>query len=666
MDGPSMYQGALRGTKRPTSLLARYETELSRLTDRGLAGLALTRGRELERIDALMRNIVQQSFDGVIAFADNGQVVVANAAAEMMFGRSLSGAPDCSFDVLFPHFDQFQRTDMDMSDGTNGRWEGWAERIDRTVFPVELALRQVSFEGGQQLVAVVRDITQAKEQERQLREQATHDALTGLANRMLLHERLDEALHEAARRSVSLALLLLDLDRFKEVNDTLGHHVGDRLLQELAHRLCCCVRPGDMVARLGGDEFAVLLPCGSDLAVALEVGERIASIVRDPFALSDAIVVEVGVSIGIATVPEHANEAAKLLQAADVAMYAAKANGTSVAVYNRASDHNSLRHLTLTGALRRAIEHGELAMHYQPKVCLRTGETHGCEALVRWEHPQFGSMSPDEFVPHAERTGLIHSLMVWTLDTALAQIALLGTHGFHLSVAVNISPTSLQDRGLHQLVLAALARHQVDPRLLILELTERAMLRDPRSATEILGRLHAEGVKLSVDDFGTGYSSLALLQKLAVDEIKIDRSFIARMAEDPSDLVLVRSTIDLAHNLGLQTVAEGIEQKAQLDLLRQHRCDVGQGFLFASALTGAQFAQWLRTRSHSLIDGAINPGARHFPEFAPSIQAKGANHIPSGMPDAAAAASWTLQEAFRLSEPELGSMPGRGDSLLGV
>jgi EAL domain-containing protein (putative c-di-GMP-specific phosphodiesterase class I) len=291
--------------------------------------------------------------------------------------------------------------------------------------------------------------------------------------------------------------------------------------------------------------------------------------------------------------PEHGDEAAKLLQGADVAMYAAKVGGTGVAVYERARDRSSLRHLALAGALRRAIEGGGLDLRYQPKICLATGRLLGAEALVRWTCPELGVVAPDEFVPHAERSGLIHDLLAWTLDAALAQAAALAARGVRFPVAVNTSCLSLQGRGLHDAVAAALARHRVDPGLLTLELTERAVLRDPDGAAEILGRLHEAGVRLSVDDFGTGYSSLALLQRLAVDEVKIDRSFVARMTRSRSDLVLVRSTVELAHNLGLVAVAEGVEEKEQARLLRQLGCDAAQGFLFAPALPGAEVAAWL-------------------------------------------------------------------------
>ncbi len=584
------------GTRRPGTLLARYEAELGRLVDRGLAELAFARGRELERLDLLMRNIVQQSFDGVVAFAEDGRVGTANPAAEAMFGLGPGGLAGRRFEQLFPDFRRF-RPAGDRAGGADGRWHGRAVRPDGGTFPVELALRTIALDGESRLVAVVRNTTHAEEQQARLRHQATHDALTGLANRVLLHERLEEAVRATLRDGRPTGLLLLDLDRFKEVNDTLGHHVGDRLLQEFARRLCRCVRPGDPVARLGGDESAVLLPDGADLATASGVAARIAATVREPFALSEEAVVEVGVSVGIALAPGHGDEGAKLLQSADVAMYAAKAGGTGVEVYERARDRSSLRHLALTGALRRAIEGGGLDLRFQPKLCLSTGRLLGAEALARWTCPELGVVAPDEFVPHAEKSGLIHDLLAWTLDAALAQAAELAARGVSFAVAVNTSCLSLQDRSLHDVVAAALARHRVDPGLLTLELTERAMLRDPEGAAEILGRLHEAGVRLSVDDFGTGYSSLALLQKLAVDEIKIDRSFVARMTRSRSDLVLVRSTVELAHNLGLLAVAEGVEEEEQARLLRQLACDAAQGFLFAPALAGAEVAAWATSQA---------------------------------------------------------------------
>jgi diguanylate cyclase (GGDEF)-like protein len=408
---------------------------------------------------------------------------------------------------------------------------------------------------------------------RRLRHQALHDSLTGLANRSLLHRRAERAL----RGDHPAAMLLIDLDRFKEVNDTLGHDHGDALLVEVAERLAGVLRRGDTLARLGGDEFAVLIAGAPDRAAVIEVAGRLQDALRRPFALR-GVAVELEASIGVALYPEHGRTAGQLLQRADVAMYEAKRDGTGVATYAAERDPYSADRLGLLAELRRAIERDELVLHYQPKISLRTGELTGVEALVRWQHPSRGLLAPDEFVPLAERTGAVADLTRWVVDHALAQQRAWREQGIDLPVAVNLAAANIVDLTLPDTVARLLRRHGVAGDRLECEISEHTVMADPVRATDVLAGLRQLGVRLSLDDFGTGHSSLAYLKRLPLDEVKIDRSFVAGMAEDENDAVIVRSTIDLARNLGLKVVAEGVETAEIMDALAGLRCDVAQGF----------------------------------------------------------------------------------------
>jgi diguanylate cyclase (GGDEF)-like protein len=418
---------------------------------------------------------------------------------------------------------------------------------------------------------------------RRLREQALHDALTGLPNRTLLHARAERAL----RGDEPAAMLLIDLDRFKEVNDTLGHDYGDALLIEVAERLGAALRRGDTLARLGGDEFAVLVAGAPDRAAVVELAGRLQDALRRPFALR-GVAVELEASIGVALYPEHGNTAGALLQRADVAMYDAKRGRRGVATYAPERDPYSADRLGLLAELRRAIVRDELVLHYQPKVSLDTGELTGVEALVRWQHPSRGLLGPDEFVPLAERTGAVADLTRWVVDRALAQQRAWRDEGVDLPVAVNLAAANIVDVTLPAAVAELLKRHGVAGERLECEISEHTVMADPVRATDVLGGLRALGVRLSLDDFGTGHSSLAYLKRLPLDEVKIDRSFVAGMAEDENDAVIVRSTIDLARNLGLQVVAEGVETAEIMRELAELRCDVAQGYYISRPLPAGE------------------------------------------------------------------------------
>jgi diguanylate cyclase (GGDEF)-like protein len=423
-------------------------------------------------------------------------------------------------------------------------------------------------------------------------QQSLHDALTGLANRKLLMARTSELLDEIQLTDGLVALVLLDLDRFKDINDTLGHPVGDRVLQVVAARVQDAVRPGDLVARLGGDEFAILLHGVNDEATVLEVAERIRATLHEPISF-DGTMVDLDASLGIALFPDHGEDFDQLHRRADVAMYVAKASGGGVAIYDFEKDTNSLARLGLLGELRHAVEAGQLELWYQPKVSLATGEVLGVEALVRWHHPTLGLVMPDQFIPLAEQSGLMPRLTDLLLDQALAVRSQLDAGGSDLIIAVNISVRDLLDYGFADRVAAALRRHRVVPETLMLEITERRLLADYDRGAKVLSELVATGVHISLDDFGTGYSSLTLLKRVPVCELKIDQSFVSRIGDSEADATIVGSIVELAHALDLTVVAEGVETTDVLDRLKALGCDQAQGWLIGLPMDAATASGWI-------------------------------------------------------------------------
>jgi diguanylate cyclase (GGDEF)-like protein len=431
---------------------------------------------------------------------------------------------------------------------------------------------------------------------RRLRHQALHDDLTDLPNRTLLYERVEDAIADVSRTDGVAALLLIDLDRFKEVNDTLGHNHGDRLLEQVAARLQEAVRRGDTLARLGGDEFAVLVRDVPNRAAVVEVAARLQDAMKRPFVIND-FTAELDASVGIAYCPDHGTDVHQLVQRADVAMYDAKRSRTSIETYSEARDPYSAERLQLLGELRSAIHAGELVLHYQPKVGVDSETVIGVEALVRWNHPRLGLLPPNEFVPLAERTGAIGELTRWVLDAALAQLRIWRDAGQDLTMAVNLAAPNIVDEAIPGLVADLLERHGVPGDRLECEISEHTVMADPHRAISVLESLRALGVRLSLDDFGTGHSSLAYLKRLPLDEVKIDRSFVMGMTDNSDDAAIVRSTIDLARNLGLEVVAEGVESAAILRDLGALSCDIAQGFYLSRPLPAAELDSWLSSRA---------------------------------------------------------------------
>ena len=430
--------------------------------------------------------------------------------------------------------------------------------------------------------------------------QALHDPLTGLPNRALFRHEVEAAL--GARHGTSSAVLLMDLDRFKEVNDTLGHHNGDLLLQAVADRLRSTLRPGDVVARLGGDEFGILLLETGDRQAVNALAERMNHALADPFPVHE-MTLEVGASIGIAMFPEDGDDVDTLIQRADVAMYVAKSTFRGHEFYSHDQDTYSPTRLALLGELRTALETGQLAVAYQPKVEVATGRIIGAEALIRWDHPRRGFVPPDEFIPVAEHTGLLRPMTLFVLESALEQCAKWRATGYELDVAVNLSVRNLLDIELPNDVARLLSKYGLPPSVLELEITESALLADPVRTHGVLQELHRVGVGISIDDFGTGYSSLSYLRRMPVDELKIDKSFVTDMALDENAALIVRSTIDLGRNLGLRVVAEGVETREVWEQLAALGCHVAQGYFFGRAVAAPQFARQL-TRGAGTSPGA--------------------------------------------------------------
>lgn len=422
--------------------------------------------------------------------------------------------------------------------------------------------------------------------------ESLHDALTGPPNRTLMGDRLDQLLIAGARGGLTTGLLLMDLGRFKEVNDTFGHDYGDELLRQIGPRLRTRLRNGDTIARLGGDEFAILLPNVGSLAAATAVADALQLALESAFHV-EGVDLDIEASIGVVVSGQHGDDASTLLQHADTAMYVAKGRDLGVFAYEQETDTHSPGRLALLGELRRAIENEELFLHFQPKLGISTGEVIGVEALVRWDHPTRGTVYPDDFVPLAEHTGLMAPLTRFVLIAALTQAKSWSDQGFPLQVAVNLSARSLLDEHLPRQVAELLAAHEVPARLLKLEVTESAIMADPARASRLLRRLADLGVEISIDDFGVGYTSLGQLKNLPITELKIDKSFVMTMNQDTSDALIVQSVIDLGHNLGLTIVAEGVENAAVLEQLSAYGCDDAQGYHFCRPIPAGTIDEWL-------------------------------------------------------------------------
>jgi diguanylate cyclase (GGDEF)-like protein/PAS domain S-box-containing protein len=471
--------------------------------------------------------------------------------------------------------------------------EATAQRKDATEFEVDLHLVPVGdFGEPTHWVAFLRDVTDSKNQLVMLRRQATLDVLTELPNRMLLLERLEKAIDAARGKKGITALLLMDLDRFKEVNDTFGHHFGDMLLKEISVRLRNLLSPNDTLSRLGGDEFGLFLTRASDTNDVASVARRVLDSLQQPFAI-DGHLLEVGASIGIAMYPTHGTDARMLLRRADAAMYSAKEANVGYAFHNQEHESQTPEQLALIVEMRGAMERDEFELYYQPKLHLSSGLMTRAEVLIRWNHPKRGFLSPAAFIPIAERTGLIKPMTDWVIDRMLKQCRQWHDTGAPVHVAVNISAKSLQEQALPVKIQAALDKWNIDARFMKIEITESSIMADPAHALAITSMLQSMGVRLSLDDFGTGFSTLTNLRQLPIDELKIDKSFVMGMTASEADTTIVRTMVDLAHNLGKQVCAEGVEDELTWRRLGEMGCDLAQGYWISKPLPAGDFLAWL-------------------------------------------------------------------------
>jgi diguanylate cyclase (GGDEF)-like protein len=442
--------------------------------------------------------------------------------------------------------------------------------------------------------------------QRENEHQAFHDTLTGLPNRLLFRLSLSQAIERAAEREGRIAVMLMDLDHFKEINDSLGHHVGDRLLAAIGPRLAETLREHDLMARLGGDEFGILLPDVADETEAAAIAQRLIDGLHHPVAV-DELDLDVSGSVGIALFPDHAGDADTLLRHADVAMYAAKESGIGLELYDEVIDRHKPELVRLVTQIRPAIEDGQFRMYYQPKIRLSDGRVAGAEALIRWHHPTLGRLAPADFVPMVEKTVLLQPMTHWALNDVLRTWRTWSEAGVEIPVAVNVSPRTLLDQDFPDVVEQLLERWGVSSRFLRLELTENFLVADSARAGSVLHRLAGIGVGLSIDDFGTGFSSLSYLKRLPIEEIKIDRSFVSNMMDRVEDFTIVRATIELGRNLGLRVVAEGVQDRETFDRLGDFGCDEAQGYYIARPLDRDDFWAWLSQREaqpeEATIDG---------------------------------------------------------------
>lgn len=551
----------------------------------------LLQGISLQRTNALMRAIVENSLDGIVTIDHAGTIVTVNRAAANVFGYAPEELVGTRLSEILPDLLKGEGPTIELS---AQKREVDGRRRDGTPVPVEIAVSEARGEAGGVFILIVRDVTDRKAHEAQLRYMALYDPLTGLPNRSLLQDRLGHAVRTAQRNSRRLVLFLIDLDRFKEVNDTLGHPIGDLLLEQVARRLAAPLRRSDTIARLGGDEFAILLPNISDTGFVEGVARRCLEALEEPFEI-EHLSLAVSASIGIALFPDHAEEPSRLLQCADVAMYIAKKSGTRIAWYDVEKDHNSVRHLVLAGELRQAIEGDQLALYYQPKIDIPQRRVCGAEGLVRWFHPRDGFVPADEFIALAESTGLIRPLTLWVLEAGFRQLAAWTEAGREFGLSLNLSARNLQESDLADSVSRLIEQTGVEAGRVTFEITESAIMVDPAHALSIIRDLSALGVHFSIDDFGTGYSSLSYLKRLPVAELKIDKSFVIQMTEDHNDAEIVRATIDLGHNLGLKVVGEGVEGVEHFAVLKGFGCDMGQGYYFSPPLPIDEFDSWLES-----------------------------------------------------------------------
>jgi diguanylate cyclase (GGDEF)-like protein/PAS domain S-box-containing protein len=567
---------------------------------------ALRRPVERMEVQHLREKLILNAApDAVLWVDDKGCILMANPASEKLTGYPTSELVGQNVSIFLPEHLRARHAGsmLDYFTSPQPRAMGLVDiallRRDGRLLPVDISLGHWEDEGTRHAIAYIRDLTERKEFEESLRHQATHDELTGLPNRWFFRLQLNEALLRAGRTGGRVAVLFLDLDDFKNVNDSFGHAMGDALLVQAGSRIRGVLRENDTLARMGGDEFGILLTDLKDVDEAVGVAIKLLLSLQTAYRLQDQDVYSSG-SMGLAFYPDDAQDSEALLRFADIAMYQAKQAGRGTyACYSQQMDRRVREDMQLHTRLQEALAQGILQLHYQPQVDVRTGAIVGAEALLRWHDPVLGPVAPDRFIPVAEATGLILPLSDWVLETACRQIAAWTQAGTPLQVAVNFSAQQFRKRNLHEQVGAALARTGAQARWLTIEITESVAMTQPEQAQEQLNALVALGCQVALDDFGTGYSSLAYLKALPVNKLKIDKRFMDGIPGDTNDIAISRAIIALAHSLGMTLVAEGVETDAQLDFLRQHGCEMYQGWLFSKAIPVRDLTAMLSSRERA-------------------------------------------------------------------
>jgi diguanylate cyclase (GGDEF)-like protein/PAS domain S-box-containing protein len=546
----------------------------------------------LRESEERFRTLVESTFEGIV-ISENGKILQANESFAAMFGYELPEVVGLSpSEMTTP--ESAELIMKNIRSGNEKPYEITGVKKDGATFDIEVIGRSCLYQGRNARVTAFRDITEMKRAEETIKHLAYHDPLTDLPNRTLFEDRLTIALAQARRKKRMLAVMFLDLDHFKVVNDTVGHAEGDKLLRSVGERLTGLVREGDTVARVGGDEFALLSAEVAHVDDAAEIAERVLEGFRRSWVLRGHEF-HVTTSVGIAVYPGDGDDAETLLRNADTAMYRAKERGRdNYQLYTPAMNARIAERLAVENDLRHGLERGEFVVYYQPQVNIDTGQIVGMEALVRWQHPEQGLVLPAEFIPVAEETGLIVPLGEWVLRTACAQNRTWQEAGFPpLRVAVNLSARQFQQRNLIETVARVLKETGLDAHWLQLEITEGVAMQDADLTIAVLRDLRAMGVQISIDDFGTGYSSLSYLKRFPIDVVKIDRSFVRDITVDESDAAIATAVIDIAHNLKLKVIAEGVETEEQLAFLKKRRCDEMQGYLFSRPVPAREFHKML-------------------------------------------------------------------------
>lgn len=556
---------------------------------------------QLKRARLNMEHAVEASTTGMVMVDQHGRISLSNSQANAMFGYDKGELIGQSINVLVPtsisgkHHHLMRSYSREPAERKMGEGrELFGRHKLGHEFRVEVGLTPIDSDDGRYVIASVADITTRVEHERRINQLIYFDPLTGLPNRTLLHDRVSQAIHNAARKQSSLAILFIDLDHFKNVNDTLGHSTGDDLLVEVGHRLKTAVREIDTVARIGGDEFVIVLD-GADARIAARIAKKLLESVSQPYQIGSHLL-SATPSMGIAMYPEDGDEFGVLYQRADTAMYQAKQDGRNgLRFFTVEMQSYSERLLKLESAMRRAMESHQFFLDYQPQLSVDGSQVVGVEALLRWRHPELGLVSPAEFIPLAESSGQIIPIGTWVLRTAVRQLRVWLDAGLPpMVMAVNLSAVQFRQPNLPEQIAEILKEADLPPEYLELELTEGVTMGNPQNAIAMMDALHASGIRLSIDDFGTGYSSLSYLKKFKVYKLKIDQSFVRDIVTDTDDRAIVTAIIQMAHSVGFITIAEGVETPAQQEFLLREGCDEVQGYLFSRPLPAAEIPEFVR------------------------------------------------------------------------